>query len=356
MRSPSILRFGLVEWTSLLAALFVTAVAVGVGLSAAGEVDPFGAAALAIGLTVSVGVVTWLVAAAGAHRARRRARAEDELARRMRRESAFRLFWVASGDFAPGGWGRRDLDALRLICRNLEPGAPVGERVARRLGRNATEVLSRVVDRLYDVASTAREIEASRDLVVRLERATREMVRELEASAGVSGPLFAGDPRGVAAASDEAVAVCEELRESVRPRIVSDLGAVVAALGRSTLAARLAAGQLRIDTGSLDRGAARVAVRPSDLSEALGDLLGTVFRLGELEGPVDVRVRHDEQCARIVVTLPVRHRFSLDASALLQPLRALTAYGVTVTLDEEVEEGVVVLDTSIPRADVRLGA
>lgn len=326
----------------------VVAIAVVAGVSVFAirtELDTWSALALGMGTGfVGAGAVTWMRELAS-RRVRRR---EEAAAVAVRREAAFRLFWEASADFMADGWGRGDLETLRLLCLNLAPGEPLNDRVARRLRDACSAVLAGVIDRLGDVALTARDIDTPESHVAELERATGVLVQELEGSNCNAGESINFDARRVADAADHALRSCERLRDDVRPRIVSDLGAIVSWLTRSNFADRVSAGEIRVHAPAA--ASARVAVRPSDLSQALDDLLGKIFSQGQVGGPVDVRVHQSEERTHLVVTWPIRNRFRLDPGALVKPLRVLTAYGATITLDESLEDGTISLEAFLPNA------
>lgn len=309
---------------------------------------------LGTGSALGVGLVSGTLVAAGIAFARetkeRRAHFERESdAREARREAAFRLFWEASADFEANGWARGDLDTLRMVCRNISPGEELGDRVARRLREAVSNVLAGVIDRLGDVVVTARDIGASPRVIGELERAGGDLVRELEGASFVAGqrPLF--DAHQVARAADRALEICASLREAVRPRIVSDLGAIVTWIGNARQAARLGAGELRLKS-VLEVGTARVAVRPLDLSEALDALIGRIFAQGQIDGPLDVEVSEAGDATCVTLTWPIRNRFRVDPAGLLRPLRVLSAYGAQVELDEDLEQGVLTLVARLPRA------
>ncbi len=304
---------------------------------------------------LALGVATGF-SAAGAitlvrdRRERARRHAEEETERAVRREAAFRLFWEASTDFMADGWGRSELEALRLVCHNLPRAEPLGERLARRLREASSSVLAGVIDRLGDVALTARDIDASARHIGELERATGTLVEELEGAICQPGAPPPFDPARLADAVDRALGHVEALREDVRPRIVSDLGAIVAWLTRSAaLSERVRSGQIRIAT-TAGVGPARVAVRPGDLSQALDELLGKIFAQGQVSGTVEVQVLQGSEHTRLAVVWPIRNRFRLDPGSLVRPLRVLTAYGATITLDESLENGTITLEATLPNA------
>ena len=78
--------------------------------------------------------------------------------RERRIEARYRVLWRVLADFAPEGWASRELHALRLLARNLEPSRPLGARVAGRLQQSVPRVLVDVLDRAADVVVVGREL------------------------------------------------------------------------------------------------------------------------------------------------------------------------------------------------------
>ena len=80
----------------------------------------------------------------------------DEAATRRAQEAlALRRLWETARDFDAGGWGRRDLDALRLVSMNLTRQEPLNARVAERLRTASSAVRAGVTERLAAAAATA---------------------------------------------------------------------------------------------------------------------------------------------------------------------------------------------------------
>ncbi len=270
-------------------------------------------------------------------RLRRRNRTEEEQARRARHEGAVRILWAASGDFLAAGWGRNDLERLRLLAMNLAEGQPLGPRLAERLRAAASAVMGSVVDRLGDVVLTAREAELDSAGVLRLEAAIRVLVRELDGVTFHPGMVVRFRPQAVARAAGQAVDACAALRESLRPGIASDVAAVVRALAEDRHRARVASGDLLIDLSGLPAGT-RVEARPADLARALDELLERVFRGGPVGGPVRLACRATAADVALALSWPGRDRFQVDARAVTESLRLLCSYGARLAIAESESE------------------
>lgn len=289
-----------------------------------------------------------VLVARGSARARSR-RHEDDEARRARREAAVRILWAASGDFLAAGWGRNDLERLRLLALNVTEGQVLGPRMAERLRAAAHAVTGSVVDRLGDVVVTAREAGFDGACIGRLEASVRVLVSELERGEIRSGAPVAFRPQALAAAAGRAVEGCAELREDLRPHVISEVHAVMRWLADGRQRARVGSGELLIDLSGIPAGT-RVAARPSDLTQALDELVGALFARGPVPGPVRLSCRLAGRDALLSLTWPGRERFQADPRVLAEPLRVLTSYGARITLSEHAPDGMVGLEAALPLA------
>jgi hypothetical protein len=264
---------------------------------------------------------------------RRRNRLEEDQARRARHEGAVRILWAASGDFLAAGWGRNDLERLRLLAMNLADGQALGPRLAERLRAAIDAVMGSVVDRLGDVVMTANEAELESDGVLRLEAAIRVLVRELDGVAIHPGAIVTFRPQAVARAAGQAVEACAALRESLRPGIASDLAEVVRGIAGTRHGARVASGELLVDLSGLAPGT-HVEARPADLTRALDELVVRVFARGPLVGPVRLACHGSAADATLSLAWSARDRFQVDARAVTESLRLLCSYGARLAIAE----------------------
>lgn len=303
------------------------------------------------GALVAVGLCVAVALGAISHRARRslRSRSDNRAARDHRRDAAVRILWAASGDFLASGWGRSELESLRLLALNLPAGHAPGPRLADRLRNAASTVLSGVLDRLNDVVLTAREIDLEPAAVNRLEAAIRVLAAELEDSTFRAGQAIRFRPDSVATAASQAVAACGALRDALRPWIVSDVPAIVDWLVQTRHGVRISSGELIVDL-DLRPGESRVAVRPLDLAQALDELLDGVFGRGRATGPVRLAGRLVDQGVVLTIGWAVDDRFRLDPRAVTEPLRVLSSYGARLALEEDAERGSVRLVAELPSA------
>jgi hypothetical protein len=318
------------------AALF--AVALGLGLRTALSLAIIGAA---------VGVAN-----AGLRRRRealRRHRGDEIEQRRTREESAARLLWAASRDFLLAGWGRCDLETLRLLALNIAPGQILGARLAERVARSVSSVRSGVLDRLDDLVSTAGELELAPEAVVRLRSAGRLLAAELDGAVCGTGAKVPFRPPAVALACGQALEACAALRKALRPLLIADAPRLVRWLAGARYGGQLRTGALVLEFSDAD--AVRVAVRPLDLTRALDELLGRV--LGSAGGAGPVRVSHEivGRKARLSLSWVAPRRGRLDPQALLDALRPLASYGAQLVLEETPEDGRALLAISLPLAE-----
>ncbi len=277
---------------------------------------------------------------------RRRRAAEDAAARAARRDAAVRILWAASGDFLSAGWGRNDLESLRLLALNLDKGQVLGPRLAARLRTAVTAVLSGVLDRLQDVVVTAREVELAPRTVGRLEAAIRVLTTELEDAGCKPGSAVPFRPAAVAHAATQAVESCAALRDALRPHMVSDPAEVLRALAGTRHAARLASGELILDLAAMID--ARVAARAPDLAGAFDELLRRVFDTGRAVGPVRVGGRVSGPDVVLSISWTVPGPEPPDPRWLTESLRVLSPYGARLGLKDALEDGVVRIEAVLP--------
>lgn len=315
-------------------------------------------AVIAAAAELAAGVPPWLAftsagvaGAAGAtavliRRGRRlaRRRAEEIQSQAARRESAIRILWAASGDFLAAGWGRTELERLRLLALNLPPGRDLGPRLAERLRGAVSAVLCGALDRLQDVVTTAGEVGLQPATVVRLEAALRILAAELETATCRPGAPPGFRAPVVAAAAAQAIEACNALRRALQPHVTADLPAILHWIAESHHPELVAAGGLRVDTSRL---APRtfVAVRPLDLAQALGELLEHVVGRSALTGPVELGCRSVGSDVLLEVTW--RAGDVSEPAVFAESLRVLGSYGARVTIVER-PHGQVRLCSALP--------
>ena len=301
---------------------------------------------LALGLGFSLTLIWWQE-----RRRREIRRAEERAEEARRREASFRMFWQASADLAPDGWARRDLEALRLVARNLRPDDILGERMARRVREASSAALARVVDRLTDLALAGRRIGAPESRIEALETATGRLAALLEEARAVTGEGPPFDPPAVVRTVEALTALADELREAVRPAIVADLARMAERVAHE--ARRSFRHELRLNRGA-EPARLAVAVRESDLEAAIAALLERLMSRGHVAGPVDLEVRHEGEAARVLVAWTIADRLRVDPEHIAQPLRLLAAYGAGVTVEENVHDQRITVELALPLAEARI--
>jgi hypothetical protein len=285
--------------------------------------------------------------------ARRRApgpSAPDEAAARRAQEAlAIRRLWETARDFDAGGWGRRDLDALRLVSMNLTPHEPLNPRVAERLRTASSAVRAGVTERLAAAAATAAAIDLAPDVAELLRCAAETLDTELSRGACRADEPAPFAPARVADAAHAAVDACAALREELRPRIVCSLADAL----RRAADAALERGPARAPGGpAIDVKPAPlplVAVLPSDLLEALAGTLVRALAHGRLVGPLSVAAEHASGALDVRIAWAVEDRYALDPLGALEPLRPLAAYGAEAEVRESVEDSALEIVLRLPR-------
>jgi hypothetical protein len=313
-------------------------------VSSPGSANPWVAAAVAAGLAL---VVLFLCQVRRRHR--RRAQEESQ-AQSARRDAAVRILWAASSDFLAAGWGRSDLERLRLLAMNVAPGQVLGPRIAERLRAATSAVLSGVLDRLADVAATAREVEIEPRVVGRLEISIQILAAELEGVSCRPGSMVMFRPDVVAMAAASAVDACSKLREFLKPSMVSDPAEVVRWLTGTRHRERTAAGELVADLSGLGPGA-RVAARPLDLAHAMDEMLARVFASGDACGPVTLVCAGGGDDVTLALVWTPRDRQHIDRRSLTESMRVLSAYGVRLALCDAAQSDGIRLETAFPAVD-----
>jgi hypothetical protein len=270
-------------------------------------------------------------------------------ARRAREALAIRQLWETARDFDTGGWGRRDLDALRLVSVNLTPQESLGPRVAERLRTAASAVRAGVTERLAAAAATATAIDLAPDAAELLRCAAETLDVELARGACRAGEPAPFATARVADAAQAAVAACGTLREELRPRVVCSLADAL----RRAVDAVVARGSDRALGGpSIDVKPAPlplVAVLPSDLLEALAGTLTRALAGGRLVGPLSVAAESGSDALDVRIAWAVEDRYALDPSGALEPLRRLAAYGARADVHESIEDSALEIVLRLPR-------
>ena len=276
--------------------------------------------------------------------------ADDTAAARQAQESlAIRRLWETARDFDAGGWGRRDLDSLRLVSMNLMPQEPLNPRVAERLRAASSAVRAGVTERLAAAAATAAAIDLAPDAAEILRCAAETLDVELARGACRAGEPVPFAPACVADAAHAAVVACGALREELRPRVVCSLAdalrrAAEVALPRE---ANRAAGRPAIDLKPAPLPL--VAVLPSDLLEALVGTLTRALARGRLVGPLSVAAESATDALDVRIAWAVEDRYTLDPSGALEPLRPLAAYGARADVRESIEDSALEIVLRLPR-------
>ncbi|RMF72170.1 MAG: hypothetical protein D6738_12000 [Acidobacteria bacterium] len=308
------------------------------------------AAALLLG--VGLGLALALVLLWARERRRRALRAQArEAERQRRREASWRVYWQAAADLAPDGWARRDLEALRLVARNLRPGEPLGDRMARRVREATSAVLARVLDRMTDLVVAGRRIGAPEDRLEAFRTAGELLAGELEEARAAEGEPPPFDPEAVVRVVDSTAALADELREAVRSEIVVDVvGLAERLVGEARRAFRR---ELRLHLAENARRIP-VAVRGSDLEQAVDALLARLLASSHVVGPVELEIHHRGTDAHLRIGWRTDDRLRLDPERIVAPLRALAGYGATITVDEDLDAERVSVELRLPLAEVRV--
>lgn len=281
---------------------------------------------------------------------RRVVRAMDR--HRRQEDLALRKFWQVSADFSDRGWARADLERLRLLCRNVESRQLLSERLALRIKTAATHVVAGVLDRLEDLSRTGRQLDLSPRSVERIEAGSSVLIEELVGTEFTAGVNARFDPQRVSEAIDGVLEACERLRSGVSPRIAADTSALMNWLTKSKFARLHDTGRLVVDARVGDSG--RVAVRATDLVEALDELLSRALEHDQIDGTVHVEMVDRREGIELELDCRVIDRFRLSPSSLVAPLRKLTAYGVRVQLEEELEQERIRIRMTLPKTEVEL--
>ncbi len=283
----------------------------------------------------------------GRMRCTARIRAEaDAQARRIRRDASLRLLRAAVADFEGDRWGRRELDALRLLALNLAPRQILGPRLAQRLQAAVTAVRWGVLDRLSDVRLTADEAGLARQTQARLQAAILSLSAELDGVQCETGAPLAFHPHAVAFACGQAADACAAIRDALSPALVADLREVI----DDVAARRDGGGEAPALTAAQlpESGALRVAVRHSDLAPALANLAARVFLAAG--APVHVEVREAETGALLALSWRAARATELDAPSLAESLRPLSSYGARFVIEETPPEGRIQVELFLPLA------
>ncbi len=352
--SPGLVAAGWPRLRRLLLPLATLVLVAGVSVGVAGA-GLGSAAALVTGVAagmVAGGLLAWV----RERRAMREAAAAEREAEAARREAAWRLFWEASSDLQPGAWGRRDLETLRLLVLNLEPGQVPGPRLAARLRDASSRVLAGAVDRCGDLLVTVRQLVPGHRALPRLEEGVVRLVDQLEGEACLPGQPVPFDPATVARACTLALEACDLLRRELGGRVVADLRAVLAWLARERHDVPAARGEIvfpgpggpESPPGS---GRLLVVARPADLVAALDEALSRALAYGDPVGPVRVDLAAAPD-ARVAVTIAWRtaDRLAVEPRKILQPLLLLRAYGGEVRVEEDPGEDRIALRLEVDPA------
>ncbi len=265
-----------------------------------------------------------------------------------RRESAIRRFWQASADFSKGAWARREVTSLLFLCQNLDLEQPLGEGLAKRLRFATANLRGRVLERLADVVSSAREAGLSEDLSQQLFAAWNLLDQRLSECLCRAGEPPHLDTKVLASALGQIIERTEELREEIRPRIAADLAPTLRWLVQAEHGTRLEAGGIEFQLDGSD-GRSRIAVRPFDLVACLTQLLGLIFRRGQIEGPLAITGADEGESYRLYLDWRVRDRWHVEPATLLEALRPLTQYGARLSVEEDLEGERMRLEARFPR-------
>ena len=315
--------------------VLVAGIAVGVEGAGLGSLAAL-ASGVAAGVLAAGGLAWWRERQAAAEQAR-----AEEAAARARHEAAWRLFWEASSDFLPGAWARRDLETLRLLTLNLGPGGLLGDRLARRLRDAVSRVLAGPLDRLGDLLVTGRQLASEHRALEDLEAAIPRLVDQLEGVRCEVGEVPPFDPAIVAEACSAALDACDALRRELGRRVMADLRAAIAWLGRDRFPHRVESGELVLpgrDAPEVPAGSGRLLVvaRAPDLVSALAATLERIFAHGDPVGPVRVAIGEtDDGGAGVSISWQAADRIVVEPRKIGQPLQLLRAYGADVRIEEE---------------------
>ncbi len=274
---------------------------------------------------------TWLAYLTGNRRPRLSSAAIYEGERR----TALRQVWEIGAEFSDHGWGRRDLDALRLLCLNLRFGQALGPRIAERLRRVLPPVLSSSVDRIRGLLDAARLLPVDPHTLLEIEAGLELLLSQLEGVACHAGSSLTFEPREVIGAIDRIQHGCHSVRLELEPLVTCELALLIRRLAEQHHAARLVTGELLLDLR--DAHGAMVAIEPSDLARCLESLLAAMFHTEHRLSPVRVAAQPLDDALRLSVSWAPNERVPVDPSRLTRPLRALATYGVHHTLDENLE-------------------
>ncbi|MBP7147301.1 MAG: hypothetical protein KBD01_07130 [Acidobacteria bacterium] len=283
------------------------------------------------------------------HRRRRERRAaEAGRARLATREAAIRLAWQITGEFVEAaGWGRSDLDGLRLICRNLAPAQPIGPRIAERLRVAASAVAGGAAERLHQLQGAAAALDAGDPALESLGTALATLETELDSVTFRPGEPVGFDPAAVADAAAQVFSSCAELRQLLRPHVVCDLPHALEQVVTARHAARRERGELILDLRAHN---SHVAVRATDASEALAGLMERVFGRGHVAAPVRVSLEDAGAGLRLGLAWSVDDRLRVDPLLVTEPLRALAAYGMRLSVREAPEQNLLQIEVWLPAA------
>lgn len=263
------------------------------------------------------------------------------------RETRIRQAWEASREFLSAAWGRNDLETLRLLCLNLGPDQILRVRLAERLKSAISAVLGPVTERLEALAKASADIGLRPADIQRLAESLRILEGELAGVVCRPGQPIPFDGLLVARAAGEAVAACDELRESMKPLLVSDLLRLVRSYLHGVHPEKIQRGDLLLNTTECP-DPLFVAARTFDLAQSIGPLLERVLTANRLRGPVRLSLTSDDEYGHLVLNWSVVDRFHLDPSRLLEPLRVLAAYGARMVWNEDPENSAASLECWLP--------
>lgn len=269
------------------------------------------------------------------------------LAEEAQKDSALRILWATANDFSTSGWGRMELDQLYLLVLNLRHGQVLNSRLSNRLQQSVGAALSGVLDRLHDIARTARELELDNGASTDLERSIDALADELEHCRENGFHSVQFDPGRVQEAIETALSAVDRVHEILRPHVVANLPAVTQGLLGLGFPGPLASRTLEFDATSAPPRLL-VAVRPRDLSSALEDLILRIFSKGCLAGPLRLKV-----LTISLGTVTLQFSWSLsrpvpDHRPILEPLRLLSAYGVRSVFAPAPEERRACIEILLP--------
>jgi hypothetical protein len=251
------------------------------------------------------------------------------------RRTALRLVWEIGAEFSDQGWGRRDLDALRLLCLNLRPGQVVGPRIAERFRKLLPPLLSNSADRIAGLVDAGRLLPVDPQTLLEIENGLEDLLSPLEGVAFQAGQPLPFNPHEVVGAIDRILHACQSVRFELEPLVTCEPAAVARRVAERAHAARLATGELLLD--AIRAHGSMVAIEPSDMSECLEALMAALFHGPRRLSPVRLSVQPADEALCLSFSWAIDDRVQLDPSLLIRPLRALAAYGVHHALDEDLE-------------------